>query len=269
MEGIALLFVAVVVILIWRFGKTPPTPKPKTPPESVPAPLEVAKPEPAAPPSPRRELPPSMNYLPEVDDDKSTGRRELRRLCRVALEDKAITLEEATALHEAFAAYCHRFPNTSAHVEYLRSQLGFAIEDGVIDKDENHELVTSLGEFADFGLYGPVPAAPAAPSRGRDPTPTPRKRKAPTAPTAPAALEKSKRPRVIAPQIQTDGIYLLSYVGSEGEPSERKIKAKRVEMRGDHLYLVAYCLTARGPRTFRVDRIESMVDAETGEYIVL
>ena len=66
-----------------------------------------------------------------------------------------------------------------------------------------------------------------------------------------------------------DGRYLMTYTDAAGDQSQREVKPKRVEQRGEHLYLVTYCLKARAPRTFRVDRIESLVDSDTGEFLIL
>lgn len=216
------------------------------------------------PPVRRKDPPEPPAYLASVDDEKSTGRRALRQMCREALQDKAIDHTEALQLLEAFEAYCIRFKNTSQHIEYIRHELFLAVEDGQIDAAESQELVTLLGEFADVGLYGhteePTAAPAAAPRQAPRAAPAPRPRKPRTRPT-PAT---SNPPRVVP-----DGRYLMTYTNAEGEISQREIKPKRIERRGDHLYLVSYCLKARGPRTFRVDRIDSLIDAETGELLVL
>lgn len=229
---------------------------------------------PAPPPSSR--LPPSPSAPPDapasaavidsqapdalVIEDKSSGRRALRQMCREALADKAISLDEAQHLLEAFQAYCKRFPNNNAHIEYLRYTLATAVEDGNIDPEESQELVTSLGEFADFGLYGPI--SELKPARA-------------TPPPAPAPAVRQKKPRAprtratsAVPRVRTDGRYLIEYVDIEGVITTREVKAKRIERRGEHLYLVSYCLSARAPRTFRVDRVRSMVDADTGEILM-
>lgn len=258
MELITLLVVLVGAWLGWKHITK------KAGQQKAPAPtFQPVAPAPA-PPVHRKDPPEPPTYLASVDDDKSTGRRALRQMCREALQDKAIDHAEALQLLEAFEAYCIRFKNTSQHIEYIRHELFLAIEDGQIDATESQELVTLLGEFADVGLYGhaaePTATPAAAPRKAKRAAPEPRARK----PRARAAPATSTPPRVVP-----DGRYLMTYTNAEGESSQREIKPKRIEQRGDHLYLVSYCLKARGPRTFRVDRIESLIDAETGEILVL
>jgi hypothetical protein len=262
MEFIKLLVVLAAAWLGWRYivKKSASEGKADKPPTAPP----IAPASPPETPVRRREPPEPPTYLESVDEDKSTGRRALRQMCREALQNKAIDLAEALQLLEAFEAYCVRFNNPSHHIEYIRHELFQAVEDGQIDADESQELVTLLGEFADVGLYGhteqPTAAPAAAPRMAPRAAPAPR----PRAPRAKLSPATSSPPRVMP-----DGRYLMTYTNAEGEASEREIKPKRIERRGDHLYLVSYCLKTRGPRTFRVDRIESLVDADTGEILVL
>lgn len=221
-----------------------------------------AAPAPYTPPpvAPRQPPPPPVPD-PSVDEDKSTGRRALRQMCREALADKAIDHTEAQQLLEAFETYCKRFPNSSVHIDYIRQELFLAIEDGHIDARESQELVTLLGEFADVGLYRPSEPKPER---------SPRRESAPP----PAPVEKrTRKPRAPAssdvPRVLPEGQYLMTYRDASGEISEREIRPKRVERRGDHLYLVSYCLKARAPRTFRVDRILLLIDSDTGEILTL
>lgn len=218
-----------------------------------------AAPAPDTPPPAPRQPPPAPD--PSVDEDKSTGRRALRLMCREALADKAIDHTEALQLLEAFEAYGNRFPNSSVHIDYIRHELFLAIEDGHIDARESQELVTLLGEFADVGLYrAPEPKPERATRRESAPPPAPVEKRV-RKPRAPASSD--------APRVLPEGQYLMTYRDASGEISEREIRPKRVERRGEHLYLVSYCLKARAPRTFRVDRILLLIDSDTGEILTL
>ncbi len=250
MEIIKLLAWLGIAWLGWRYI----LPRMSAPKNTAPPPTDQpATPGPQPQPMPRRpEAPAPTVYEPSADDDKSTGRSALRQMCRDALADKAIDHAEALTLLQAFEAYSARFRNTSTHIEYIRHELFLAVEDGQIDPQESQELVTLLGEFADLGLYGPIPD----PKSASAPAPRAREPKLPPTTSTP-------------PSVMPEGRYLMTYTNADGETGEREIKPKRIERRGEHLYLVSYCLKARGPLTFRVDRIESLVDAETGEILVL
>lgn len=269
--GIELLFVGVLAVAAWLIYKRDTYRLKK---DRKNAPAEQLQKEVAAlrkmggdaaqqhhtlPSTPRNSPPPPLVPDPSADEDKSTGRRALRQMCRDALADKAIDHAEALQLLEAFEAYGKEFPNTSIHIDYIRHELFLAIEDGQIDAQESQELVTLLGEFADMGLYrAPEPLGDRPPRRELAP---PQKEKRPRKPRAPATSAP--------PKVLPDGQYLMMYIDAEGEISEREIRPKRVEHRGDHLYLVSYCLKARAPRTFRVDRILKLIDSETGEILTL
>ena len=55
----------------------------------------------------------------------------------------------------------------------------------------------------------------------------------------------------------------LSYVSATDTPSERDVDPVRLSSDGSHLWLRAWCLSAKGERTFRLDRVRSA--ALTGE----
>ncbi len=57
----------------------------------------------------------------------------------------------------------------------------------------------------------------------------------------------------------------LTYIDTEGKCSERVVNPIRVTKKDDRLYLTAFCNSANGMRTFRIDRIKTLFDAESGE----
>lgn len=58
----------------------------------------------------------------------------------------------------------------------------------------------------------------------------------------------------------------IEYSDTDGVPSERRIAIRKVQRRADgDGYVQAFCHERRAMRTFRISRIESLVDMETGE----
>lgn len=59
----------------------------------------------------------------------------------------------------------------------------------------------------------------------------------------------------------------IKYVDSKGEASERVVDVRDCETNAPDGYLVGFCHLRRSIRTFRIDRIRSAVDMDTGEVI--
>lgn len=58
-------------------------------------------------------------------------------------------------------------------------------------------------------------------------------------------------------------IYYLEYVDTQGEITERKIRANSINKNKNGEYLIhAYCHLRKENRTFRVDRIHKILDAK-------
>ncbi len=65
---------------------------------------------------------------------------------------------------------------------------------------------------------------------------------------------------------------LINYIDADGDDTLRKILPRSVESASDGgspVYLRAHCYKARAARTFRLDRIQAVADAGTGEVIEL
>lgn len=58
---------------------------------------------------------------------------------------------------------------------------------------------------------------------------------------------------------------IIEYRKADGEESQRVVTCQRLDQHGDVLYLYAYCQTRKQVRQFRVDRVLSVCDVETGE----
>ncbi|RZP89595.1 WYL domain-containing protein [Vibrio vulnificus] len=70
--------------------------------------------------------------------------------------------------------------------------------------------------------------------------------------------------------IQVDSTYRMTYKDSNGDVSNRTIEVISLEKKKELnvTYLKAVCLDSNGIRTFRSDRIISLVDTETGEVCI-
>lgn len=60
---------------------------------------------------------------------------------------------------------------------------------------------------------------------------------------------------------------VLEYTDSSGKASQRLITCRSLSMRGDTLYLSAFCHVRHSLRSFRVDRISAVIEPSTGEVI--
>lgn len=69
------------------------------------------------------------------------------------------------------------------------------------------------------------------------------------------------RPRPVKAQIK------IHYTDSKGETSERVVDVRECDTWAPDGYLNGFCHTRGAVRTFRLDRIESAIDVETGELI--
>lgn len=60
----------------------------------------------------------------------------------------------------------------------------------------------------------------------------------------------------------------ISYLDANGFESERTILVREIGIINKNpVYFFGYCFDRKAPRTFRIDRIEEMADAETGEIL--
>jgi len=67
------------------------------------------------------------------------------------------------------------------------------------------------------------------------------------------------------PQSITGRTYVIAYSDSKQQISERQVLCRRLEQNAGTLYLHAFCYVRERPRVFRGDRINMMIDSETGE----
>lgn len=65
-----------------------------------------------------------------------------------------------------------------------------------------------------------------------------------------------------------DTEYAMEYEASNGEITDRDILFKRLDYKNDREYLYAVCFMRSRVRTFRADRVISLVDKATGEVLI-
>ncbi len=59
----------------------------------------------------------------------------------------------------------------------------------------------------------------------------------------------------------------ITYIDAKGDRTDRYIEAVSLEGRGGKLYLGGWCEMRNAFRSFRVDRIATLADGETGEIV--
>lgn len=65
----------------------------------------------------------------------------------------------------------------------------------------------------------------------------------------------------------TGPVYQFEYTDYEGVATERVVRLANVRAEGGRLYIDTHCYLARSERTFRVDRMNSVRDHQSGEMI--
>lgn len=63
------------------------------------------------------------------------------------------------------------------------------------------------------------------------------------------------------------GTFILDYSDVGEHRTQRIVDAKTIEVYGEHTYLTGFCHLRQDMRTFRFDRIASLIDQSTGEVI--
>lgn len=68
--------------------------------------------------------------------------------------------------------------------------------------------------------------------------------------------------------IKLDGLVVgIIYSDSKGDASTRMVRLDKMWRNEDHVHLTAYCMLRNALRQFRLDRIQTVIDAETGELL--
>ena len=88
-----------------------------------------------------------------------------------------------------------------------------------------------------------------------------------TAPGAGARTASASRARDCAGESVAGLTLIIEYRDGKGAESMRQISCIRIEFLRGERYLRAFCHTRKQQRAFRIDRIETVIDAETGETL--
>lgn len=188
--------------------------------------------------------------------------QHLYGLCEGILADDVVTEAEAKRLQKWFRD--NPDGQNDVRSKQLHTLTDIFLADGVLDKEEANELLTILSEFCDQW---------AAPEPNRPPTQA-------ILSSRPGRVSKPKPAHVPTPkkteQPKFDWMDLLdlvgcdleiSYMAANGDISDRTVACKDIDNNGDHTYIKGYCQSRRAYRTFRLDRIITLVNTSTGEYI--
>lgn len=241
---------------LWKHGRDDPKPKDAIEPivqkevESLRKLAGNADKTPYTPPK----QPPTPTRWTEPAPVKS-GLKYLRHLCREARLDAEITEGEARKLLQAFAEFESHQTKIHTHAHYVLGLLRECLADGRLEAHEAQDLLTAVGEFADADPPPVMPVRPTPPPSTARPEQKLRKRGAATKPRRSVSLTPGQE-------------YELTYTDAYGDVSERVIRLNGLSGSGETQYLEAYCNKARGHRTFRIDRIQSLVDMSTGEIMI-
>lgn len=66
---------------------------------------------------------------------------------------------------------------------------------------------------------------------------------------------------------RTTNGYHLEYFDADGVVTERDISIRKIRIKGDIIYLTAKCATSNDWRTFRADRIMTLINLRTSQRI--
>ncbi|WP_417441915.1 WYL domain-containing protein [Idiomarina sp.] len=178
---------------------------------------------------------------------------ELIILAKFILEDDKVEQKEAEQLLELLN--CTPPYLMDPVTRTLFQATDHALSDGVLDKAEADEIRVLLGEVCDLELERKVMPEPAKPKYK---------------PKKPAnKKEKSFNPKPSrgVSELHSGDVYELTYFDANFNVSIRKVDFRSARGSNGRQYMDAYCHERRALRTFRGDRIESMVNCKTGEVI--
>lgn len=131
-----------------------------------------------------------------------------------------------------------------------------AMSDGVLDAVEADEIRVLLGEVCDLDLERKVMPKPAKPKV--------------QAKAVKKTKEKAFKPQPkskVATSIRSGDVFEIVYFDANFNPSTRKVDFKSARSSNGNTYMNAWCHERAALRTFRGDRVHSMVNIKTGEVV--
>lgn len=178
---------------------------------------------------------------------------ELIVLAKFILEDDKVEQKEAEQLLELLN--CTPTYLMDPVTRTLFQATDHALSDGVLDDAEADEIRVLLGEVCDLELERKV--MPEAPKPKAKPKKAANKKEKPFKP----------KPSAAASELRTGDVYEITYFDANYNVSMRKVDFRSARESNGRQYMNAYCHERRALRTFRGDRISSMVNCKTGEVI--
>ncbi|MDO6525422.1 hypothetical protein Q4519_06965 [Motilimonas sp. 1_MG-2023] len=150
-------------------------------------------------------------------------------------------------------------------VRELYQALTFSLDDGHLDQTEAADIKSLLSELCDRPTPKSVNAATKPKAQPVAPKPN-------TSHSAPILVPKSVVPKsqpakTSQPPLSPGVLLGFSYEDSSGNLSDRIVEFRSVSKNKGQTYLKSICTDRRAPRTFRIDRINTLFLPETGELI--
>lgn len=173
----------------------------------------------------------------------------LHKVSSRILKDSIVELSEVKELQQ----WLIRYPASEFDVRTaaLFHAVELALKDGKLDDNEELELFAMLSEFCDACEKQTVESQPPV-----------------------VEVTKRKKERLETKGSTSDRIvigddYNMDYLDSKGNFSTRSIRINKIgtNASGDE-YISALCFSVNGHRTFRIDRIKSLYNQDTGEVVI-
>lgn len=187
-----------------------------------------------------------------VSKSRAQGKpsNELIVVAKLILADDKVSQKEAEQLLELLN--CTPISLMDPITRTLFQAVEHALSDAVLDETEADEIRVLLGEVCDLELERKV--LPAPPKRKQKPK------------QAKSKLKPRSKGATVT-DIRNGDIFDILYFDANHNPSNRKVDFISVRSSNGSSYMNAWCHDRAALRTFRVDRIHSMVNVNTGEVV--
>lgn len=173
-----------------------------------------------------------------------------RDLCREIIDDRKITRNESLELMQWIEV---NGTQANPDISIIKLLLNEIFADNRYSQSEAQELLTTISEFCDDNII----------ERNEEYDRIIHSKKIDL-----GKAGRNVKTKNSIPKLTPHNEYLLEYVAADGKKTKRIVKYKSESSKDNILYITCFCLSAGGMRTFRSDRIESMVDFTTGEILI-
>lgn len=202
----------------------------------------------------------TTDELPVVETLTPRREKALYKLSLQILEDDEVDQEESKKLR----AWLRRYPESKDdfRTKELYKTVEEVLEDKVLDSSEALELFALLSDFCDN--VEKIEAGKESQEKEKALQAQAKQLKA-----KPKAFITSVSNYSFLDNLKLGNEYFMSYADASGKASDRNIILNMVDVnQQDQHYIKAHCLLRNSQRTFRVDRIVSLCDVDTGEMFV-